>query len=262
MERDVPYDWLEPPHIQLGFYWHDVESAVSLRRVSDWLVSRGYALQPPSILVSAADFPFFTSVALAAIVSPHVAIHESVALALPALFANRSRIPVLMQFRSTDPRLVTVNCGFALLPCISSNANERRVVELTVSGADLSLVNNPHVAHLSPATRRSAEVTEAWCRDTFCTLCEEYVPDYAMMQSEAEVYPPDMMATESTFLYWAAFVSRRRSQHLHRSSPAPALIETRDQEPGVFFWSTDDEDADARTPGLSGDFFARAFSAS
>ena len=185
--------YLDPPHSQLGYYWHDLAETVAYLRLLQWLVDRGHRMHPfvVAMRVEGGRLPLETCG------FPPEAVRESWDWTVDRAVNAADWYPV--QVRLVDERYgkIEVDLGYALMQAESIQAGDHHAVETVVSGSSLNLVKHVGIDEPEPALVEEASAAERWCQDTFRDICEQLAPDYAARRWEWELQPPASLLAAS-----------------------------------------------------------------
>ena len=161
----------------------------------------------------------------------------------------RDWLPVTVQLSPRDQDGVALDLGYSLQGSAPRNPDDRRVIELTISGSDLNLYHNRDRATLTTHQIRRAKNTDAWCNAQFKAMCQELCPDYASYRWEFELQGPrsligqtDAMEFEDIFLSDSVSPTTLVSREL-AAEPAVSVSHFNN---GAFIEVTRHDDTDGR----------------
>lgn len=188
---------LQPPHIQLGFYWHDRPQEASFAACLRWLFAEGYEVARVRALRSVdGRLPPFQQPASLTNPEAEWAVFEDWDAA--TLLSSVEWLPILCHLSPTTPQNVPVHLNYALLYDASYHRGDAHAIEITASAADLDLLVNVDASELEPDVIAEAHRTSAWERRTFRAVCEALSPTCAADYCEHELQPPAYLAESGT----------------------------------------------------------------
>lgn len=183
-------EYLQGPHIQLGSYWHGLPDIEAYRRVLRWFVGVGYRAHPVVTLMKADNgvLPRYDQLATHGLPEGTVIVRGD--CSLENVLSEQAWLPVRVRLLPSRLQDVEIDVGYAFMHEESLRAGDRRVVEITASGADLNLLDNSGVDDLDPEVVQAAQRVEEWHWRVFHELCDDLLPDYAGLRWEWEIQPP------------------------------------------------------------------------
>ncbi len=185
--------YLQPPHIQLGFYWHLQPCEACYARVEEWLGGLGFVPLPYAIAVRGRDgrLPAFPQLICSGL--PRDDIREFATWPPDESSENGEWFPVLRELKLDRKGGLRVQLGYAFMsePGVRRHAN--RVVEIVLSGADWNLLDN--TTRQSPPKNivRRAAHTERYTKRIFRGVCSDLRPSYAAFLWEEGLEPPEVL---------------------------------------------------------------------
>jgi len=184
--------YLQPPHIQMGAYWHELSEADAFRKITYWLLERRYSIHRSEIDIlegSEGKLPRFRGLVIDAGLRRVMRVDMNG----ENPFRSSRLFPVQVRLVPETSRNVPVDVCYALMLEDSFLAGDPHVVEIVASGADLNCVGNAGTQSVSRKVHSRAQRVKRWSQETFRSLCDELRPDYAAFRWEYELQPPNSL---------------------------------------------------------------------
>lgn len=178
-----PFTYMQPPQIQLGFYWDDYDDRRRFQDILTWLEKSGCTLHPVAqvALLEGKTVPWFTQLAMA----PQLKLTDK---------WHGSNLVAPVCVRGKSPELVEFDFGYAL----ASVATDSRPLEIVASGLAINLLENSQ-QKAAGKTRKKAKRTEKWLASTFQGVCESLSPLYATKLAESALLTPSCLVNSCSF---------------------------------------------------------------
>jgi hypothetical protein len=204
-------DFLEPPLIQLGVYWHGLGDCEAFRRMLAWLRDRGS--RPAGDMFAfrnrGGKLPRFQSLYLPrppgqeeGCVSDRWSVEE--------VLNSRDWLPAALRLRSAPPAALEFDLEYGPLGDDSFRSGDMHPIQISISGALPNLLDNVPAGTLPPKKARVARQILGWSRTTFRAICGELAPSYAAYHWERCLDgPASLFAVEDFRDFIGFFVSDR-----------------------------------------------------
>lgn len=199
-QKSIPFN-LQAPHIELGFYWHRKDPFLAYYDITQYFLSHGYHIVPPSALVKCerGELPrevLFNKYTF----SRTLGRHES-SPALSDLFKLDGWTPLTIRMSSAKADCVDLELTYAPIETTGHlTGSVRPVIEVLISGAYPDIVNNMGTQSVDATLLKEAETTERWLHSSFRCVCETFKPTYASWCWERALQPPEVFVREAGIL--------------------------------------------------------------
>ncbi|MCB9851500.1 MAG: hypothetical protein H6819_00270 [Phycisphaerales bacterium] len=197
-------NYLQAPHIQLGFYWHNRPQEASFAACMRWLIADGYDVAQLEALRSVdGRLPRFRQPAWLGNPEAECAMFENwdAATALSSV----DWLPILCHLSPTTPQDVPIYLNYALVFDESYDRGDAHAIEIHASGAALNLRQNVGASEMTSDDVAEAELTDAWQQRIFRAVCESLAPTYAANNWENALQPPAYLAQSGTSFDFQCF---------------------------------------------------------
>lgn len=192
--------YLEPPHLQLGFYWDERDEVTLIKDLLRWLVDYGYELE--------------SAIGLQASSATIGEIYRAGPSKWPRLenppknidpLAGNSWVPLMVRLLPNHSRNMDIMFNLAAFIWNSADPKDRCVFEIVASGASLAICNNAEDENLSGEIREEALRMMEWETQIFTEICNALYPSYAGSCTESELPPPTVMVVEDDLVIFSKF---------------------------------------------------------
>lgn len=197
-------DYPQPPHIQLGFYWHDRPQEASFAACLRWLIADGYDVAQVEALRSVdGRLPRFRQPAWLGNPDAECAMFEDWDAA--TVLSSVDWLPILCHLSPTTPQNVPIFLDYALLLEESFDRGDAHAIEIHASAAALNLLQIVGASAMTSDDVAEAERTDAWQGRMFRAVCESLAPAYAANNWENALQPPAHLAQFGTSFDFQCF---------------------------------------------------------
>ncbi|MBN1346077.1 MAG: hypothetical protein JXQ73_25545 [Phycisphaerae bacterium] len=260
----LPY--LQPPHVQLGFYWHDVSDVDAYRRLLRWLVCQGYEISPQvlAIRAEAGRLPRFSHLALLCMGGPDTETRRFDDWDIKRALTATDWLPVEIRLLPKHAENVEADLTYGKASEGVLPTPDPHVIEIVASAHDMELVQYPDTITPGSQITESARKTKTWCDATFMAVCDELGPDYAKHDWEESLEPPGpLMDSIYDTDYWHLYLSEERFGPAREIETAGALASWRRQRfaHGLYLQPGQEGRRDMEEPGIAflRELFRKAF---
>ncbi|MHC4445531.1 MAG: hypothetical protein ACYTF1_18300 [Planctomycetota bacterium] len=210
MDKQSEPDYLQPPHIQLGFYWQSITEVYAYRNTLHWLLENGYDMHPvvTAVRSKGGEIPRFAQLATHGLPKDDVRLFYD--WTANKAMTDNEWFPVKIRLAPNNSENVDVDLNYALIYEESFKLGQPHAIEITASGADLNLLDNSSDGELEPEIVINAQKTEKWHKTIFRNVCEGLQPNYAGLYWERSLQPPaSLLASEDIINFGSLFLSNK-----------------------------------------------------
>lgn len=142
-------------------------------------------------------------------------------------------LPVSVRLLPENLKNTQVDLAYGIMDSESQMGGDSHVIELCVSGCDVSLVANLEPDRVPAKVATRARRIEKWCTNTFDAICDELTPDYAGERMESALQPPLSLIASSDHwdlldLYISESLASARYLEAQLGALADRLLRKRD----------------------------------
>ena len=198
--------YLQPPLIQVGLYWHDRPEIDSMREVLRWLLEHGYNMHPTATAMRAIDggLPRFDQMATHGLPANQITQFHGWG-AIDAM-SSTEWLPASLRLLPSNENNIEIDLEYGMLLADSYKNGEPHAIEFRASAEAPNLLENSSESELPPKIVARAKKTLRWEQRIVRQIIEELQPDYGGHFWESDLQPPTSLVACDSISWYSGLI--------------------------------------------------------